>query len=53
VLQRLLEYIVPTQVHIMKEGKIVQTGGLELVDQLEAGGYASLSSIDDAHHASV
>ena len=44
LLQRLLEYIVPTQVHIMKEGQIVQTGGLELVDQLEAGGYAALKS---------
>lgn len=43
--QRLLEYIVPSQVHIMQEGRIVISGGLELVDQLEAGGYAALESI--------
>mmetsp|Transcript_37210 Transcript_37210/g.105003 ORF Transcript_37210/g.105003 Transcript_37210/m.105003 type:complete len:297 (-) Transcript_37210:117-1007(-) len=43
--KRLLEYIVPSQVHIMQDGRIVQTGGIELVDQLEAGGYASLSPV--------
>eukprot|EP01023_Acetabularia_acetabulum_P065848 TRINITY_DN8770_c0_g2_i2.p1 TRINITY_DN8770_c0_g2~~TRINITY_DN8770_c0_g2_i2.p1 ORF type:complete len:270 (-),score=57.25 TRINITY_DN8770_c0_g2_i2:1005-1814(-) len=40
--KRLLEYIKPDFVHIMEDGKIVQTGDMELVDQLEIGGYATL-----------
>jgi Fe-S cluster assembly ATP-binding protein len=38
--QRLLEYIVPDVVHVMVDGKIVQTGGKELALELEAQGYA-------------
>jgi Fe-S cluster assembly ATPase SufC len=30
-------------VHIMETGRISTTGGMELVDQLEAGGYATLT----------
>ena len=37
--QRLLEYIVPDVVHILKEGRIVRTGGRELVDLIETRGY--------------
>ena len=29
--QRLLEYIVPDVVHVLKNGRIVATGGIELV----------------------
>ncbi len=39
--QRLLEMIVPDVVHILKDGKIVCTGGRELVGQIEAQGYDS------------
>ena len=37
--QRLLEYIVPDVVHVLKDGKIVKTAGAELVDIIEEQGY--------------
>ncbi|MCI7514132.1 MAG: Fe-S cluster assembly ATPase SufC [Bacteroidales bacterium] len=37
--QRLLEYIVPDVVHVLKDGKIVKTAGRELVAQIEENGY--------------
>jgi Fe-S cluster assembly ATP-binding protein len=37
--QRILNYINPEFVHIMLDGRIVQTGGAELAMQLEAEGY--------------
>lgn len=37
--QRLLDYIKPDFIHIMKEGKIVKTGGPELAHRLEKEGY--------------
>ena len=37
--QRLLEYIVPDVVHVLKDGKIVKTAGRELVAQIEDNGY--------------
>lgn len=40
--QRLLEYIVPDVVHILKNGRIVLTGGRELVDRIETQGYDSI-----------
>lgn len=46
-LQRLLDYIKPDFVHIMQSGEIVKTGDMSLVDQLEAGGYATLGSESD------
>ena len=40
--QRLLEYIVPDVVHVLKNGRIVATGGAELVQQIETSGYDSI-----------
>jgi Fe-S cluster assembly ATP-binding protein len=40
--QRLLDYIVPDVVHVLKDGRIVRTGGEELARELEAQGYAWL-----------
>jgi Fe-S cluster assembly ATP-binding protein len=40
--QRLLEYIVPDVVHVLKNGRIVATGGAELVQQIETQGYDSI-----------
>ena len=40
--QRLLEYIVPDVVHVLKDGRIVATGGPELVQQIETQGYDSI-----------
>ncbi len=38
--QRLLEYIKPDVVHVLADGCIVESGGPELAEQLEAHGYA-------------
>ncbi|OAY80210.1 ABC transporter I family member 6, chloroplastic [Ananas comosus] len=43
--QRLLDYIKPTFVHIMEEGKIVRTGDISLAKQLEKGGYKAISGV--------
>ena len=40
--QRLLNFIKPHHVHIMMEGRIVQSGGPELAHELEARGYEGL-----------
>lgn len=44
--QRLLDYIVPDHVHVLVNGKIVQSGGKELALELEARGYQDFR--DDA-----
>ena len=40
--QRLLDYIVPDIVHVLKDGRIVRTGGRELVDLIEQQGYEGI-----------
>ncbi len=40
--QRLLDHIRPDVVHIMAEGRIVQTGGPELALEVETNGYADI-----------
>ena len=40
--QRLLEYIVPDIVHVIKDGRIVRTGGYELSQEIEREGYANI-----------
>ena len=40
--QRLLELIVPDVVHVLKDGRIIRTGGRELVEQRENSGYDSI-----------
>ncbi|PIS23095.1 Fe-S cluster assembly ATPase SufC [candidate division WWE3 bacterium CG08_land_8_20_14_0_20_40_13] len=40
--QRILKYITPDFVHIMVEGKIVKSGGSDLVQQIEEGGYQKI-----------
>ena len=42
--QRLLDYINPTYVHVMQEGKIIKTGSLELAKELESKGYEWLKN---------
>ena len=41
--QRLLNYIRPTEVHVLIAGKIAKSGGFELAEQLEAEGYAGIA----------
>ena len=40
--QKLLEYIVPDVVHVLKEGRIVRTAGRELADQIWREGFDSI-----------
>ena len=40
--KRLLDYIVPDVVQVLKDGRIVRTGGRSLVDVIEEKGYAAI-----------
>ncbi|HEX2280330.1 MAG TPA: Fe-S cluster assembly ATPase SufC, partial [Thermomicrobiales bacterium] len=42
--QRLLNFIKPDFVHIMTDGRVVESGGPELAHELEARGYEGLRS---------
>jgi Fe-S cluster assembly ATP-binding protein len=46
--QRLLNYIKPDHVHVMVDGKIVQSGGPEVALHLEQEGYKSWREIEAA-----
>lgn len=37
--QKLLEYVVPDKVHVLKNGRIVRTGGKEIIDIIENEGF--------------
>lgn len=39
---RILRYMSPDRIHVMIDGRIVDSGGAELADELEAGGYDSV-----------
>ncbi len=39
---RILRYVIPDHVHVMFDGRIVQSGGPELAEELEAKGYEHL-----------
>ena len=41
---KILQYLKPTFVHIMIQGKIVKTGGVELIEQLEKEGYSEFTN---------
>jgi Fe-S cluster assembly ATP-binding protein len=45
---RILRYIRPDEVHVMYEGRIVASGGPELADELEEGGYENLRPLEPA-----
>ena len=42
--KRLLEYIKPDYIHVLANGKVVKSGGMELADELEAKGYSWLET---------
>ena len=46
---KILNYLKPTHVHIMVDGKIVKTGNLELIDYLEEQGYESFVNENQSH----
>ncbi len=41
--QRLLNYIRPSRVHVLMDGRIVKSGGFDLAERLEAEGYAGIA----------
>lgn len=41
---RILRYLTTDRIHVMMEGRIVESGGAELATELEAGGYEALRS---------
>ena len=43
--QRLLDYIKPTFVHVMRDGKIIKTGDFSLAQKLELKGYEWLEEV--------
>ena len=45
--QRILDYVTPDFVHVLLDGRIVQSGGPELAHQLEAQGYDWLKETQD------
>ena len=50
--QRLLDYIKPDHVHIMLKGRIVKSGGKELIEKIDQDGYdwikEELGIVDEA-----
>ena len=44
--QRLLDYIKPTHVHMMKDGHIIKSGDYQLVSEIEKNGYNTVEEID-------
>jgi Fe-S cluster assembly ATP-binding protein len=54
--QRILNYVTPDRVHVMANGRIVESGGSELVQQLESEGYDPILrrlGIEDAEEATA
>jgi Fe-S cluster assembly ATP-binding protein len=39
---RILKYVTPDRIHVMIDGRMVDSGGAELADELERGGYESV-----------
>ena len=46
--QRLLDYVEPDQVHVLQDGRIVQSGDKTLAVELEQSGYAAFGEAGDA-----
>jgi len=44
--QRLLDYVTPDVVHVMKDGRIQRTGGKDLALELEKSGYAAFGEAE-------
>ena len=51
--QRILHLVAPSHVHVMYRGRIVKEGGPELVEELEARGYAWITDEIDAAAAAA
>ncbi|MDA0327852.1 MAG: Fe-S cluster assembly ATPase SufC [Gemmatimonadetes bacterium] len=51
--QRLLDYIKPHHVHVMVDGRIVESGGPEVALELEANGYRTYETIEPSANGSA
>lgn len=51
--QRLLDYIVPDQVHVLAQGRIMRSGSKELALELESGGYSGVLGAEFAAEAAA
>jgi Fe-S cluster assembly ATP-binding protein len=40
--QRLLDHLAPDRIHVLSEGRIVASGGMEVAERLEAKGYEGI-----------
>jgi len=47
--QRLLDYIIPDQVHVLHDGRIIRTGDKSLALELEARGYDWITEGKSGH----
>ena len=43
----ILQSITPDKVHVMADGKVVASGGMDLVQKIEKGGFAQIFEKDD------
>jgi len=50
--QRILKFLQPNRVHIMYQGRVVKSGGPELVEELEERGYDWIKEISHEHATS-
>jgi Fe-S cluster assembly ATP-binding protein len=46
--QRLLDYVVPDKVHVLQDGRIIQSGDASLAAELERSGYGTFGEQPDA-----
>ena len=49
---KILEYLTPDEVHVLKSGQIVESGGVELANSIEAIGFDSFKNADETAAAS-
>jgi len=50
---RILQFIKPDYVHVMFDGRLVVSGGAELAEELERGGYEGIKSQVEVVHAEI
>jgi len=46
--QRLLDHLTPDHIHVLVDGRIVASGGMEIAERLEADGYESFRATSGA-----
>ena len=41
--RRLLKYIVPDRIIVLKQGRVVESGGVEIIEKIEENGYKDIN----------